>query len=266
MLGDRLTTTVTTTATNIDLNADGHSVLVDLNIASSWDGTVDFQATIDGSNYFNVPYLALGTITPAASVAQLTSLSTARYLLPGPLTQVRLNCAAGSTGTLTAIYRVVPNNGSDGTAVAMVQSSGSDARSADDDRMEVESSLYGYAPDGSWDRLRTIGDTAGQGLGVLAVSPAAHKYVSRNDQSGAGLDFQVKSGAGFLHTITLGEQASTGRLTVYDSLTETGTIIAQIYVGTENVPATLTFDVAFATGLYIGADSGASADLSISYT
>tara|TARA_Y100000310_G_scaffold344641_1_gene458487 strand:- start:1189 stop:2397 length:1209 start_codon:yes stop_codon:yes gene_type:complete len=110
-LGDRLTTAVTTTATNIDFNADGHSVIVDLNIDSSWDGTVDFQTTIDGPNYFNIRYLTLGTLTPAESVSQLTSLSTARYLLPGPLTQVRINCGAGTTGTLTAVYRVVPNGG-----------------------------------------------------------------------------------------------------------------------------------------------------------
>ena len=109
-LGSRLTTVVSTTAINIDFNADGYSVLVDLLIASSWDGTVDLQGTIDGTNYFNLPYVTLGTLTPAWSIAQLTSLSTARYLIPGPVTQIRINCGAGTTGTLTATYRVVPQD------------------------------------------------------------------------------------------------------------------------------------------------------------
>ena len=111
-IGDRLTNIVTTTATNIDANADGGAVLIDLNIASSWDGTVDFQATLDGVNYFNLTYITLGTLTPAWSISQLTSLSTTRYILIGPITQFRINCGAGTTGTLTAIYRIVPSDSS----------------------------------------------------------------------------------------------------------------------------------------------------------
>ena len=110
-LGSRDTNAFTSSssATNIDLQADGYSVLVDLNNASSWDSTVDFQATIDGSNYFNIPYLTLGSLSPAASVAQLSSPSTSRYILPGPWTQVRIAVGSGSTGTLTVVYRVVPS-------------------------------------------------------------------------------------------------------------------------------------------------------------
>jgi hypothetical protein len=107
-IGDRDTVVVTTAATNIDFNANGGAVLVDLNIASSWDGTVDFQATLDGTNRFNISYITLGTLTPAISISQLSSLSTARYLLLGPLSQVRITVGAGTTGTLTAIWRTVP--------------------------------------------------------------------------------------------------------------------------------------------------------------
>jgi len=123
-LGERKTTTVTTSASNIDFNADGYAVLVDLNITSSWDGTVDFQTTIDGSNYFNVPYITLATLSASPSVSQLTSLSTARYLLLGPLTQTRISCSAGSTGTLIAVYRVVPSNSPWTSLVQGVESAG----------------------------------------------------------------------------------------------------------------------------------------------
>ena len=106
--GDRLTTVVTTTAKNIDFNADGGAALVDLNIAAAWDGVVDFQGTFDGVNYFNIAYLTWAVLDPSRSISQLTSLATARYLLPGPLTQVRIKCGAGTVGSLTAIYRIVP--------------------------------------------------------------------------------------------------------------------------------------------------------------
>jgi len=95
-------------APNIDFNADGGAVLVELTGASSWDGTVDFQSTPDGSTFYNIPYVSRNTITPAFSVTQISSPSTAAiYLLLGPLSQVRIAVGVGSTGTLTIVWRTI---------------------------------------------------------------------------------------------------------------------------------------------------------------
>lgn len=154
-LNERLTTTVTTTATDIDFNANGGAVLVDLNIASSWDGSVDFQATLDGSNYFNTRYTEMGTLTPAWSISQLTSLSTKRYYLPGPLTQVRISASAGTTGTLTVVYRTVSYGGDQ---VILIQE-------AVDNGLEVQGPV---ASDGA-----IAGNPLPQGLHVDETAPAA---------------------------------------------------------------------------------------------
>jgi len=95
-------------APSIDFNADGGSVLVELTGASSWDGTVDFQTTPDGSTFYNIPYINRATITPTPTVAQISSPSTATiYLLLGPLSQVRIAVGAGTTGTLTVVWRTI---------------------------------------------------------------------------------------------------------------------------------------------------------------
>ena len=93
---------------DIDFNADGGSVLVQLTGASSWDGTVDFQTTPDGATFYNIPYIIRSTITPTPTVAQISSPSTAAiYMLLGPLSQVRLAVGAGTTGNLTVVWRTI---------------------------------------------------------------------------------------------------------------------------------------------------------------
>lgn len=71
-------------------------------------------------------------------------------------------------------------------------------------------------------------------------------------------DGQVKSGAGYIHTITIATTTATpvaGLLTVYDSLTETGTVLLSVWVLTSMLPTTLTLDIATATGIFIGFDA-----------
>lgn len=83
-------------------------------------------------------------------------------------------------------------------------------------------------------------------------------------------DTQVCDHAGVLHTVTINGPATTaGKITLYDSLTEAGTVIAVITVGlkTESQGTScLIFDVAFSTGLYAGFDGTiVGADITISY-
>lgn len=98
----------TLAAINKDFNADGGSVLVELTGADSWDGTVDFQTTLDGVTFYNIPYVSRSTITPTPTVAQISSPSTAAiYLLLAPLSQIRIACVTGTVGSLTVVYRTI---------------------------------------------------------------------------------------------------------------------------------------------------------------
>ncbi len=81
-------------------------------------------------------------------------------------------------------------------------------------------------------------------LGELTV-------VSHNNYTnliGAGTANAIKSGYGRLHTVTFNTQA-TGSLTIFDSLTGTGTTIATMTQSASKNMVTLILDVDFRTGL-----------------
>lgn len=75
----------------------------------------------------------------------------------------------------------------------------------------------------------------------------------------------VKSGPGFLHTISINTKgASANIFTVYDNTSGTGNIIA--IINTVDAPTnTFIFDVGFNTGLTIVSATGTSADITVSY-
>jgi len=82
-------------------------------------------------------------------------------------------------------------------------------------------------------------------------------------------DAQVKAGAGFLHTITFSQNdaaPTAGTLIVYDSLTETGTILFN-HTFTTLVfnPFSIILDVSFATGLYFGFTTTADVNVVCSF-
>lgn len=55
----------------------------------------------------------------------------------------------------------------------------------------------------------------------------------------------VKSGGGYLHTITINAPTATETITIYDSTAGSGTKIGTITVPASPQPVTLTYDVAF---------------------
>jgi hypothetical protein len=71
----------------------------------------------------------------------------------------------------------------------------------------------------------------------------------------------VKSGVGVLNTITINTTAA-GTITIYDSLTATGTKIATI-AASPTIGSTFNFDVAFTTGLCIV--TAAASDITVSF-
>ena len=80
-------------------------------------------------------------------------------------------------------------------------------------------------------------------------------------------DVQVKAGPGVMHSVVVNGLTTAGDITIYDSLTETGTVIAVLHLDpTTSVsvqPITFLYDLAFTTGLYFGYDDTVAADLTV---
>lgn len=95
------------------------------------------------------------------------------------------------------------------------------------------------------------------------------KTEQRFSHSNVTADAAVKSGAGFLHSITIlptDVAATAGTIVLYDNTAESGTVIGTIYIPAAYVvPVTVTFDVSFATGLYLGFTTTNDVNVTVSY-
>jgi hypothetical protein len=105
--------------------------------------------------------------------------------------------------------------------------------------------------------LQSIGGTVVANLAAITTGGYSSAAISTATTT------TVKSGAGTLHTISiLGGTA--GAIDVYDNTAGSGTKLVPTFTpGSVTTPATLTFDVAFATGLTIV--TGAATLLQVSY-
>lgn len=74
----------------------------------------------------------------------------------------------------------------------------------------------------------------------------------------------LKSVPGVLHSITFNKPVATEVITIYDNTTNSGTIIGTITVPASPLPVTLTYDVAFWTGLTL-VTATASSDITVSF-
>lgn len=105
-------TEIVTSTKNIDvgIETDFNALIVELT-GATLTATVDFQNSIDGSTYINMPYVELHDATPAKSIAQFSNPSTqTAYLLLPPLSQARI-ATTYTSGTLTVTYRVIKYTG-----------------------------------------------------------------------------------------------------------------------------------------------------------
>lgn len=83
-------------------------------------------------------------------------------------------------------------------------------------------------------------------------------------------DGQVKGAAGFIHAVTISPTVASptaGVLTIYDSASETGTVVFSTYIDTTfDSPVTVILDVLVATGIYVGFDATlANVAVTVSY-
>lgn len=99
------------------------------------------------------------------------------------------------------------------------------------------------------------------------VTKVEQRFSYQNITLAAPTTTTVKSGAGFLHAITINKPVASSVITIYDNTAGSGTVI-----GTITLPATLLaqgpytaiYDVAFGTGLTIVTATGAS-DITVSF-
>lgn len=89
-------------------------------------------------------------------------------------------------------------------------------------------------------------------------------YNYNNITAAAPTTTVVKTGSGILHTITFNKPVATCVVTIYDNTSATAPIIGIITVPASPLPVTLTYDVAFDTGLTIVTATEAS-DITVSY-
>lgn len=107
-------------------------------------------------------------------------------------------------------------------------------------------------------------------FGNLRIAPNRALMVEhRYTYSRATGDILVKSGAGFIHTLSIAPLTATpsaGLLTVYDSTTESGTAIYSEWVLATSAGRTITLDTDVSTGIYLGFDGTlANVQATISY-
>jgi hypothetical protein len=100
---------------------------------------------------------------------------------------------------------------------------------------------------------------------ILNKSVVEHRY----SYARVTADTQVKSSAGFIHSITIAPTTATptaGLLTVYDNTAESGTVVYTEWIFATDVGHTILLDVSCATGIYIGFDGTlANVSATVSY-
>lgn len=123
----------------------------------------------------------------------------------------------------------------------------------------------------------TYDETTGSGevtlVTALAGEDLTNDVLKVEERFGASgkltADTAVKSGAGFVHTVTFtcNDAAPTaGSVIIYDNTAESGTeLFNHTFTTTPFVPFSVILDHSFATGLYVGFTTTADVNVFVSY-
>ncbi len=106
----------------------------------------------------------------------------------------------------------------------------------------------------------------GSGVAISAANPlqtqseprGASAYNTTSDTAG----YQIKSGAGIWHGISVNTAGLTSTATLYDGLSTGGTKLATVSTLAQ---VSLFYDIAFATGLFLVLTGGTPADVTVTY-
>lgn len=75
------------------------------------------------------------------------------------------------------------------------------------------------------------------------------------NSTNATADLQIKAGAGYIKHLVITNVTVAGTLTVYDSLTETGTIKMQVTLAISNAPVYIPIEANVGVGIFVGFDA-----------
>lgn len=124
---------------------------------------------------------------------------------------------------------------------------------------------WGHASTGA--AVPSIGQFIAMSDGTNAVAPKVNGVAAQLVESGPYLfsrktaDGQVKGSAGFIHTVCISGITATptaGLITIYDSTTETGTIVYSEWVFATVVGHSVLLDVPTTNGIFVGYDGSAT--------
>lgn len=194
-------------------------------------------------------FVVSGGAPSGSTIGQATLVAGAFQTTPTVVTNGQTaNIQVDSSGNLrTTLVTGAGSTGADGVAnTALFQTNSNTSQTAA--LRPLAEALFAYNGT-TWDRVRN-GGVAASGLLVQEGPFTIGRVVA---------DGQIKGSAGFVHTVTIAPNAATpvaGVLTIYDSLTETGTVLLNVALpASVFAPFTVTLDASFATGLFIGFDA-----------
>lgn len=206
-----------------------NGLLLDPSLPAQVVGSVAAGAA-DSGNPIKVGGYASDAAPSAAANGQRQNL----WLTPAGATVVAATTATGADGTLNTLLRGLSGGGSALGGPLTVAPMGFNGT--------------------SWDRLRL----AGSSLGLLTENgPYQLGRVTA--------DGQIKGSAGFIHTVSIAPLTATptaGLLTIYNSLTETGTVVYSEWIFATTPGHTITLDIPCSTGIFVGFD-GALANVQV---
>lgn len=267
-----VTGTVTVSATNLSTNEAQINGVTPL-MGNGVTGTGSQRVTIASDNTAIAVTAAQATASSlnaqvVGNVASAASDSGNPVKVAGVYNSSRPTFTTGQRGDIQMDSRgnlpfSIYSNG--GTQDATVTSSVPDAvNRATQGNLNVLGANYAFNGGVGWDRQRSAVGAAlvSTGIGSLSVEEGGRTFANISTATTT----TVKSGAGHFHTLTINTFVASATITIYDNTAGSGTKIATITLPstiTSTAPQTLTYDLAYATGLTI-VTSGAT-DLTLTY-
>lgn len=189
----------------------------------------------------------VGNVASAATDSGKPVKAGAKYVSTMPMysTGQRTDLIADVNGNLRALLVATPINPTDGIPNTSLQSAlnQNDNVGGGTRALYVGNAVYNGS---TWDRMRS----AGSALGLLTENGP---YLLGRVVA----DGQIKGSAGFIHTVSIAPLTATptaGLLTIYNSTTETGTVVYSEWIFATTVGHTITLDIPCSTGIYVGFD------------
>lgn len=224
-------------------------------IYGTFVGLVTFQGSTDGTNFF--PVAAINTGIPSS--LPTTNCSTpGLFWIPSTFINFKVTSSSYVSGTISAVaqFQSSPARAiSSGVSVQGNISSGANDLGYPVKIGAVYNATLPIITSGNRNDIQL------NKFGELAVrSRNNYSHITGNTSK------TVKTGLGILSKIVICTATTASTITIYDSATASGTIIATINPGGASaIPCTLEFDAEFTTGLTIVTAGLATNDITVVY-